>query len=270
MKRKRVSLDKLTTIRLKGDVLLGILDSENDFESLDNGFMIGCGSNILVKNRNVNLYKLSKKFSFVEIINGMLICGASLRISELIRFQLQHSISALEFLAGVPASVGGCIYMNAGAFSFEISDRLIYVKGFKKGRGIVTISRDDIDFKYRESGLDDIIILEAGFLYERKSRDVIENSIRENIKKRIKNAHLTNTFGSIFKNPKNLIAAKLIEDVGLKGLYRNSVCISNKHANFMVGKGLVDIDDALFLIDRVKDTVYKSFSVELEEEVKII
>ena len=271
MIEKRVELAKLTTIHIKGQVDIKVIENLDDFSKLPESFTVfGNGSNLLVKNRNRHFYKLSDKFSYVRMEDNALICGASLKISTLMQFLIENSISGFEFMAGVPATVGGAVFMNAGAFFESIGDKILYAKVFCASRGIVVFEKDKLNFGYRCSNLNNCVVIEAGFLYNRVDKNFIKEKIANNIKTRLAKAHLTNTFGSVFKNPLGDYAGRLIEESGLKGFTKNSAKISDKHANYILGSKQTDVDDVLFLIDRAKEMVFKNFGVELEEEVKIV
>ncbi len=270
MIKDRLNLQNATTIHQKGIIDINILEKEADMLSFGDGCIVGAGSNLLIKNFKKKFYALSDNFSYIRLENNTLVCGAALRVPTVIRFLTKNGVSSLEFLSGIPASIGGLVYMNAGAFGFSISDRIKYVKIFSKNKGVVLLEKKDIDFSYRKSSLDDCIVLEAGFLYEDALFEDIKNAAANNIKKRIKTAHIKNTFGSVFKNPKGVFAAKLIEECGLKGLSRNTAAISGKHANYIIGTKETDVDDVLYLIDIAKQSVFKNFGIELEEEVKIV
>lgn len=271
MIEKRIELTKLTTIHLKGWVDIKIIESLEDFKELSNSFIVfGNGSNLLVKNLNRDFYKLSDRFSYVKLEDNVLICGAALKISALMRFLIQNSISCLEFMAGVPATVGGAVFMNAGAFLESIGDKILYAKVFCASKGVVVLEKNDLHFGYRFSNLNNCVVIEAGFLYNRVDKNFIEEKIKSNIQTRLAKAHLTNTFGSVFKNPVGDYAGRLIEESGLKGFGKNSAKISDKHANYILGSKQTDISDVLFLIDKARNAVFKNFSIELEEEVKIV
>ncbi len=272
MIRKRMELSRLTTIHLEGLIDVNIIeDTEDIFELSDNFFMLGGGSNLLIKNQKEEFYKLSKAFSYVKTENGLLICGGALRINDLVRFLIDNSVSSLEFLSGVPATVGGAVVMNAGAFGSSIGEKIVYVKVFCIGSGIVVMPKNRLEFGYRMSNIDNnCVVLEAGFRYETINKENLKKRVAENIKTRVSKAHLTNTFGSIFKNPEGDYAGRLMELSGLKGVAKDTAKISDKHANFMLGSRKTRIDDVLFLIDMAKNEVLKNFGVELEEEVVIV
>ena len=267
---QKADLRKLTTIHLSGSIDISIMENISDFYRLKDLYIIGGGSNLLIKNKQANICKLSNNFAYAKMEGNTLICGGALRISKLMHFLISNSISSLEFLSGVPATIGGAVMMNAGAFGYAIYNKILYVKIFSQSQGILTLERNQLNFDYRKSNLDGCAVIEAGFEYSVDSIENIKNTIRNNIRKRLRNTHIKNTFGSVFKNPKNSYAGKLLELSGLKGVRKNSVSISRKHANYIVGSDQTDIDDILFLIDIAKNRVLKNYGVELEEEVKII
>jgi UDP-N-acetylmuramate dehydrogenase len=270
MIKKRVDLSFLTTIHQMGHIDLNIIESKNDLGSFNGGYFIGAGSNILIKNFDEEFYKLSDNFSYMKIEDGVLICGAASRISKVLNFQIKHSISSLEFLAGVPATIGGVVYMNAGAFDNTIADKVAYAKLFCKENGIFYVTRDEIELGYRQSNIGGCVVLEAGFDFKKTDRAGLIKNIKKNINTRLTKSHLNNTFGSVFKNGNQYNAGTLIENVGLRGFRKNSAYISDKHANFIIGSQETDVKDVFYLMDEAKNRVYNSFGIELEEEVKIL
>ncbi len=271
MIKKRIELSRLTTIHLEGWIDVNIVENEKDvLDITSSSIIIGGGSNLLVENTSEIFYKLSNSFSYVYIKDGVLVCGAALKINNLIKFLISHSISSLEFLAGIPATIGGVVYMNAGAFGKTVHKNILYVKVMCGDSGITIRHKEELMFSYRKSNLDDCVILEVGFQYTSAHKKEIENRVAEYIKRRRYSAHLTHTFGSVFKNPFGDYAGRLIEESGLKGLKKGSAMISNKHANYIIGQKKTNVYDVLFLIDKAKESVFKNFGIELEEEVKII
>lgn len=264
---KTVPLKELTTIRQKGSVVLSYIEDLAEIEGKP--ILIGSGSNVIIK-KSSKLYKLSEKFNYIKKReNGLLLVGGATPLKTLILYGFEHSLSCLEFLAGVPASLGGLTAMNAGAFGHEVSEFVEFVKvyDFKKGTIIV---RRDVAFGYRTSDIEGIVV-EVGLRCKRVDGALLRKRVSGFIKKRVKKAHLINTFGSVFKNPSgDFTAGKLIEECGLKGRARNSAMISRKHGNFIVGNGNVDVDDVLYLIELAKGEVLKRFGVELEREVRVL
>ncbi len=263
---KIVPLKYLTSIRQNGCITVNYIENDRDLDNVKS--VIGCGSNVLIKNTKT-VYKLSPNFGYIKINGNVVRVGGATTIRQFTNFMINRSLSCIEFLSGVPASVGGAVFMNAGAFGNEILDFLEYVL-IKTPEKKLKIEKPNLNFSYRNSNLNGII-LEVGIRCRKKEKSQIIEKIVSSIKVRKNKAHLRNTFGSVFKNPKqNLPAGRLIEECGLKGRAKGTAMISPKHGNFIIGKGLVNVDDVLFLIDSAKNEVLKQFSIELEEEVKII
>ena len=263
---KTVPLKFLTTLHQKGDVTVKYIEHEREISG--DIVLIGGGSNILIKGANL-VSKLSERFDYIYREGNLIRVGAATPLKKLIAFIVNNSLSCLEFLSGVPASVGGATIMNAGAFGYEISDFIDYVLIYDPLSKEKVVSKN-IVFNYRNSSITGII-LEVGIRCKRVEAETVKDRVVFYVKHRKKNAHLSNTFGSVFKNPSNdLPAGKLIESCGLKGAKKNTAMISPKHGNYIIGKGLVDVDDVLYLIDLAKNEVLKRFSIELEEEVRII
>ncbi len=263
---KTVPLKYLTSIRQDGYITVNYIENSKDLDNAKS--VIGCGSNVLIKNTKT-IYKLSSNFSYIKIDGGVVKVGGATTIKQLTNFMINHSLSCVEFLSGIPASVGGAVFMNAGAFGDEISDFLEYIL-VRTSNSKIKIEKSNLNFSYRNSNINGIV-LEVGLRCQKRERNQIIKKIVNNIKIRKNKTHLRNTFGSVFRNPKkDLPSGKLIDECGLKGKAKGTAMISPKHANFIIGNGLVNVDDVLFLIDLAKNEVLKRFSIELEEEVKII
>ncbi len=173
-------------------------------------------------------------------------------------------------MAGVPATVGGMLRMNASAFGGCMEDVFRWALVYEPSVGKKLLSKNDVSFDYRGSSFEKYIILEVGLGFECMGVDRVREMVRLNVKRRLEYTHLRNTFGSVFKNPEGVSAGELIDKCGLKGFKYNTVSISSRHANFMVGWGDVNVDDVLRLIDMVKGEVFRRFGIVLEEEVQII
>ena len=196
--------------------------------------------------------------------------GASL--SGLVNFAAAKELTGMEFCAGIPGSVGGAVWMNAGAYGNEIKDiiqtiSLLTAEGEKK-----TLRREKIVFGYRSSGLPaESIILNAQFKLEKGQGEQIKGKISEIIKSR-QQKHPLNlpNAGSIFKNMPGQPAGRLIEEMGLKGTSCNDAEISPVHANFIVNKGKATASDVLSLITTIQTNAKKGKGITLETEVVII
>jgi UDP-N-acetylmuramate dehydrogenase len=196
--------------------------------------------------------------------------GATL--STLVSFAAAQELAGLEFCAGIPGSVGGAVWMNAGAYGKEIKDiiqiiSLLTASGEKK-----TLRREEIAFGYRMSGLPPkSIILDAQFKLEKGQQGEIKGKISEIIKSRQEKHPLNfSNAGSIFKNLPGQPAGRLIEEMGLKGMSCNDAEVSPKHANFIVNKGKATANDVLTLIALIQTKAKKEKGINLETEVVIV
>ena len=200
-------------------------------------------------------------------------CGAS--FTHLSTIAAKNSLSGLEFAYGIPGTVGGAVYMNAGAYGCEVSDVLIssLCLDIRSGN-ISSLSADRHEFGYRTSIYNkgsNLIVLSASFALDRGNATEIRSRMEELMAQRKEKQPLElPNAGSTFKRPEGYFAGKLIEDSGLKGFSVGGAQISKKHAGFIVNTGGATANDVLRLIDHTKETVLKNFGVELECEIKYI
>ena len=172
-------------------------------------------------------------------------------------------------LAGIPGTIGGAVAMNA-ALGGEIADHLVEVEVIRNGH-TQQVKNENAQFAYRHSGFDQDVVLSAAFRLQRGYKELLNVKRRELILRRNETQPLEfPNLGSMFKNPLNTFAAKLIEQAGLKGKRVGDAQISEKHANFIINLGNAKAEDVVKLIDLVKRTVYQNSGVLLELEVKMI
>lgn len=234
--------------------------------------IIGNGSNILVSDTGFNgiifcVKNLCDIFFKREEIYAM--CGANL--SSVIEFARLHNLSGLEQFVGIPATIGGAVYMNAGAFGVSIGDKISTVETICRGK-LKRYDACDCKFGYRKSRFNNLkeIIVSATFNLTKSNKDDILKKEIYYLDKRKKNQPQGRTCGSVFKNPKGEYAGKLIESAGLKG-YGNSNCyVSNKHCNFIVASSGATASDIYSLIEYIKKIVKLKFGILLKEEVEFI
>lgn len=237
-------------------------------------FILGKGSNVLFLDGGFNGLVISTaRLNEITYYNGKVkaLCGAML--SSVIDFAKARSLSGIEKLYGIPASLGGAITMNAGAFGVNISDYIDTVETIKNGK-LEKYYKSDCRFGYRKSRFltGKEVVVSATFNFINQAKELTEAQIKCQKDLR-KNIHPTGrSFGSVFKNPKGhqLKAGELIERCGLKGYKIGGAMISNKHANFIINNKNATAKDILNLIYEIKERVYKSFNLELKEEVIIV
>ncbi|MCX2682610.1 UDP-N-acetylmuramate dehydrogenase [Campylobacter sp. MIT 21-1685] len=257
----KIDFKKYSSVKIGTEFEVEVLDSLCEFD----GFIIGGANNLLISDAPKNLAILGQKFDFIELIEHLQDCmivkiGCATRSKTLYHFAKQQNLSGFEFLTKIPGLLGGLLKMNAGLKDETISKHLLSICT-SQGE----IFKEDIAFSYRSCPLKMPFFwakfkLEFGFDF---SKDTLLQQLRDNQPKGA-------SFGSIFKNPKNNFAARLIEAVGLKGFCKNDAMISHQHANFLINKRNATFEDALYLIELAKKRVFEEFGVGLEEEVIIL
>ncbi|MFY9402459.1 MAG: UDP-N-acetylmuramate dehydrogenase [Candidatus Omnitrophota bacterium] len=237
-------------------------------------FIIGAGSNLLISDRGVKglvILLNSAYFKKIKVKREFIEAQAGASLSSIIKFALDRSLSGLEFLSGVPATLGGAIAMNAGCWGKEISGLVDEVRVMDSFGKVKRLKKKMIKFGYRRSGLKKYIILGARLKLSQDKKEKIRQNIKECLLKRYKaQGRVFYSAGSIFKNPKGDYAARLIERCGLKGKESGGAIVSRKHANFILNKGNAKADDVLRLIKLIRAKVRKKFGVDLKPEIHIL
>ena len=238
-------------------------------------YVLGGGSNTLFRDLGFNgvVIKLSKKFDYLNIINEKKIkVGAATNCIKLARVLANKGIGGLEFLSGIPGTVGGAIRMNAGAYGKETSNFLEEIKVINRNGEIKTILAKEYVMNYRQTNFPkSYLFLEA--IFSCKERDKKENLniiTKLNSKRKLTQPITEKTSGSSFKNPKKLKAWKLIEDSGCRDYKEGDACISSIHANFIVNKGNATSSNIEKLGEIIKGKVLEKFGIELIWEIQII
>lgn len=233
--------------------------------------ILGMGSNLLVRDGGIPgvTIKLGKAFSAIEIKEDNIICGASVSCPEVARKAELNSISGLEFLTGIPGSIGGAIRMNAGSYGQEMKEVLISFDVIDLYGKIKSLKVDDLSFQYRKSNTPDgWIFINANI----KGRYLDRTLIREKMK-RVRSSRSTSqpiknrTSGSTFTNPLNFKAWELIDQAGCRGLNFGNASVSNQHCNFLINNGNASAEEIELLGEEVRERVYKKFGVKLRWEI---
>lgn len=205
--------------------------------------------------------------------NGVIkaLCGDTL--SSLARCALENSLTGLEFCYGIPGTVGGAVFMNAGAYGGEISEHFVCGRFLNKDNEIITLYRDELEFGYRKSRLqrEKLILISAEFVAEIGNKDEIRAKMDELMQKRKSKQPLEfPSCGSAFKRPEGYFAGALIEQCGLKGCSIGGARVSEKHAGFIINGGNATATDVIALLKYVADTVKNNTGVTLEPEIMVI
>ncbi len=237
---------------------------------------IGRGSNLLVSDSGIEgvVIKLGTGLGHLTINGSTITVGGGHSLVSLSTLISKKGLSGLEFASGIPGSVGGAVYMNAGAHGSDISKILTKAHILFEDGTIEWLTNEEMEFSYRTSVLQQKrpgIVLEAEFKLTEGDRTAIVSQMQKNKDYR-KETQPWNypCAGSIFRNPLPQYAGKLIEDAGLKGFSIGGAKISEMHGNFIVNAGNATAEDVLQLIQHVKDTIHNLYGVKLETEVEII
>lgn len=235
-------------------------------------FVIGNGSNLLVSDNGVRgvVLNLERGLNQLRTDGEIVYAEAGARLTKFVDFCIQLELKGVEMLAGIPGTVGGGVIMNAGAYGGEISDFLTEVEIIRDGK-IMNIKKEKAQFAYRRSGLVRDVVLSASFKLQHGDKAEMMKRRRELLIKRNESQPLNfPNSGSIFKNPADNYAAKLIEQAGLKGSVQGHAQISEKHGNFIVNTGGAFAKDVIELMRLARNSVLEKFGIKLEPEVKLI
>lgn len=278
------SLSKYTTFKIGGPARV-LIEAKSDEEVLklvslfdemkEDYLIIGNGSNLLITDAGIErpVIVLDKNFSNIKKIDEVTLyaeAGASLK--SLANKALDLGLGGLEAISGIPGTVGGAVYMNAGAYGSEIKDVVTKIR-YIKDASIAELDASEANFAHRRSIFQEkgYIILGAYFKLEKKDKKDIEEEQRDYTQRRKDKQPLEYpSAGSVFKRPEGYYASKLIEDAGLKGLSVGGAMVSKKHSGFIINTGNASFDDVVTLIEKVKAIVLEKFAVSLEEEIRII
>jgi len=237
--------------------------------------IVGNGSNLIFCNNNYDgiLIKLDR-FNELKIEDTKITVGAGYSLMKLALNVSNLGLTGLEFATGIPGTVGGAIYMNAGAYKSDMGYVVSEVKVLTPNLEIKTLYNRDLDFHYRSSFLKKnpgYICLEATIILQKGNRDIITTIIEDRKKRRLMTQPLEYpSAGSVFRNPENDFAGRLIEEIGYKGKTIGGAKVSEKHANFIINSGGATGSDIKNLILDIKDRVKDRYGIELKVEQEFV
>ncbi len=236
-------------------------------------FVLGKGSNLLISDDGIDgaVINISSGFDDIKLVDDKTVeCGAGASLSSLCNFCLEHGLSGLEFAYGIPGSVGGAVYMNAGAYGGEIKNVITSASYLSADGEECVLSAEKLELSYRKSrfcGKNDII-LSAKFRLVPDNADNIRKRMNDFIGRRKDKQPLSfPSAGSTFKRPEGYYAGALIEESGLKGFSVGGAQVSEKHAGFVINKGGATCKDVTDLMAHITKTVKDKFGVTLEAEI---
>ncbi|WP_344704534.1 UDP-N-acetylmuramate dehydrogenase [Salinicoccus jeotgali] len=235
---------------------------------------LGNGSNIIIRDGGIRGIVLNMlKLDYIEVDADVLTVGSGCAIIDASNFARDHSLSGLEFACGIPGSVGGAVYMNAGAYGGEVKDCLLEVTVLDESGKKIVLQNGELELGYRKSVVqqNDYVVVEAKFALSTGNKGDIQAVMDDLTERRERRQPLEYpSCGSVFQRPPGNFAGKLIQDAGLQGHRIGGVEVSKKHAGFMVNVDNGSASDYEELIKHVQDKVFNEFGVWLNREVRII
>lgn len=234
--------------------------------------IVGNGSNLLVSDEGIGgaVIRLDGDFRKIEVQGENIKCGAGASLTKLCLEAQRHSLTGLEFAYGIPGTVGGAAYMNAGAYGGEMKDVVVYCTHLDKELNVSMFKAHELDLAYRHSAYmnDDYIILDVNFKLKTDDKDAIKARMEELMQKRKDKQPLElPSAGSTFKRPEGAFAAALIDECGLKGRAVGGAQVSTKHAGFVVNTGGATCKDVLDLVEIIRKEVKEKTGFELNREI---
>lgn len=239
-------------------------------------FIMGNGTNLLVRDRGYAgvIVKIGDALSDIEVTAGGVEAEAGALLKNVAQVAMENDLTGFEFASGIPGSIGGAAYMNAGAYDGDMSQVVETVKLLAiDGSEIYTLSVDEMEYGYRKSRLmeKEAIILSVVLKLAEGDRNQIALKMNElNDRRRQKQPLNYPSAGSFFKRPPGNYAGTLIQAAGLKGVSVGGAMISQLHAGFMINTGNATADDIITLMELVQERVYEHSGIRLEPEIRII
>lgn len=236
--------------------------------------LLGNGSNLIIRDGGIRgIVMYLGKLNEIRVEGTMMIAQSGALIADVSKKALEHHLTGLEFACGIPGSVGGALFMNAGAYGGEIKDVLITTTVVDRNGELKELRAEQLDLSYRFSNIqkNGDIVLEATFglapgNYEEIKVKMDDLTYRRESKQPLEYP----SCGSVFKRPPGYYAGKLIQDSGLQGKQIGGAQVSLKHAGFIINKDNATAKEYIALIEHVQKVVKEKFGVELEREVRII
>ncbi len=235
-------------------------------------YVIGGGSNILVSDKGFHGVIINtKRIDFMELKGFHLTVGSGVKLGKIIAFLFKKNLSGMEGLVGIPGTIGGAVFGNAGSFGYETKDCIEEIEIIDEDLKEKVLKKSVISFTYRNSGLpQNTVIKRVTLALKETKEDIFLKMIDYLNKKRQTQPLKERSAGCVFKNPEGISAGALIERAGLKGFRVGDIVVSHVHANYFINLGRGSCKDFLQLMDIVRERIFKVFSVELEPEIKIL
>lgn len=238
-------------------------------------YVIGNGSNLLVTDKGFRgvIIQIYKNFDDINIVGDRVYAQAGVLLSKLSKEIYNASLEGFEFASGIPGTLGGAVFMNAGAYGGEMKDIVESVTVITHQGDLIDLPKEALSLDYRSSVLqkEDYVAISVTLQLKKGNKASIKQILDDlTIKRTTKQPLELPSAGSTFKRPEGYFAGKLIMDSGLSGFSIGDAQVSEKHCGFVVNKGNATSEDVLLLIDHVRKVVKENFGVELEPEIKLL
>ena len=282
---KNQKLSDYTSFKVGGTctalIFINSIESASELFSLANKnsvpyLIMGKGSNLLINDNGFDgiVFLIGKDFSKIRLIDETTIeCDAGVPLAKAAYFAYQNALTGFEFAWGIPGTVGGAVFMNAGAYGGEIKDIIESVEFIEKTGEVKVYEKEALDLSYRHSvfSTSNCLITKAIFKLPKGDKDKIRARMDELMFRRKDKQPLEfASAGSTFKRPEGDFAARLIQECELKGMSVGDAQVSTKHSGFIINKGNATCNDILCLIEKVKENVLEKTGFALECEVRIV
>lgn len=284
--QENVSLARYTTVRVGGPARWFAEAASAQQLAADAGFLwtndvhyriLGNGSNLLISDAGWQGFVLLNQAKAIRVTGSvdqpLLYSESGVTLNTLVRTATEAGLSGLEWAAGIPGTVGGAVYGNAGAHGKDVSQSLLLAEILHRSKGLLSLRFDEMGFTYRSSQFKrepgNAVILSATFNLTPSTREEVKARVDAINEKRRAAQPAGPSMGSTFKNPENDKAGRLIEAAGLKGTRIGGVEISQVHGNFFVNDGTATAADYRSLIKLVQKTVHDKFGVDLQLEIEL-
>ena len=281
---ENIYMKNYTTYKIGGKVRLMVYPKDVDSliklmtiiqrENIDYK-IVGEGSNIIFSDKDYNgiIIKLDN-LNNLKINDTIITVGAGYNLMRLAIKLSREGLAGLDFATGIPGSVGGAVYMNAGAYKSDMGYIVSAIKVLTPDLEVKIMYNNDLEFKYRTSFLQKnpgYICLEATIVLRKGNKDLIKEIVEDRKQRRLMSQPLEYpSAGSVFRNPEGDYAGRLIEECGLKGKELGGAMVSQKHANFIINYNNASASDVKDLITLVKDEVYRKFGIELKVKQEFV
>lgn len=235
--------------------------------------LLGGGSNVLVRDEGVPgvvVRLAAEPFTQIEVVGRRVRAGAGAKLGHVISSAVREGLSGLEMLVGIPGTLGGALRANAGGRGGDVGQWTVQATVMTRDGELVERQREELVFAYRESSLDELVILQAEFELEDDDPDELTKRMQKQwIVKKASQPLGHQSAGCIFKNPRGISAGMLIDQAGLKGVRVGAAEVSDRHANFIVAEPGATSQDVLQLMELVRSRVADRLGVELETEIEV-